>query len=65
MDFTEQVEELSTKYRMEYPKTHDLMTYISFRIGLDKPKDFLFHRAKIYEKTYNLAERYLSIKNNK
>ena len=64
MDFTEQVEELSEKYKMEFPKTHDLMTYISFRIGSNKPKDFLFNRAKIYEETYTLAERYLRIKNN-
>lgn len=64
MTFMDKVIELSDKYRIEHSKMYDLMTYVEIRVISDRPKDYLVHRKDVYEKTYNITERYLRIKNS-
>ena len=60
IEFT--TERLSEKYYMKYSKVYDLISYIELKLIRDKPKEFLINRKEVYEKSFDIAERYLRIK---
>ncbi|MGV8087213.1 MAG: hypothetical protein ACP5N1_06305 [Candidatus Woesearchaeota archaeon] len=60
IEFT--TERLSAKYDMKYSKVYDLISYIEIKLIRDKPREFLINRKEVYEKSFNIAERYLRIK---